>query len=209
MAIPLKIEKLEEKWQKKVLDLKGMGWGNQQISEYLNKEVDTDLLFNSGDVFNFLNKNSDRAIKVMKSKGNFEKKMSERYFDTIEQLTSLNKEMIETFYNLKTNPEYKEKRFNCEKCGKTNIVQLENLAVLIKTEDHVLKQIQHVDNILGKVSKKSFQISYNITEISDKIGEAFPNVIDRMEKEGRIDAIQRLIKKKKRQQKREEEDLYN
>lgn len=192
----LKIEKLSEEIQNKILELKSKGYSNQEIADEINLNFSPPEPLTYSDIFLYFNKRTDKALQALKASGEFEKKMAERLFDTIEQINNLNAEMWDFFYKLKNNPEQTEKILKCPSCGETLKIKTKSYTEMIKTAEHLLKQIQHTDLLLGKIQKKSLSISYNIVDINNKIAETFPKVIDRLEKEGRTDSILRIIKKK-------------
>lgn len=192
----VKIETLSQSAQDKVFELKGKGMSNSAIADQVNQEFGSDLTY--GDVFAYFNKRQDKAIKALKESGQFEKKMAEKYFDTIDQLGNLNAELWEFFYNLKSNPAFKEKILRCEHCTKPTVVKIDDHSILLKSADHLLKQIAHVDSILGRLQKKSLTISYNVVDLNKKIEVALPDFLNRLEREGRLDGLITQIKKKRK-----------
>ena len=129
----------------------------------------------------------------MKEEKNFDFNMAKYHFDTIEQLKALNKEMWGFFLEIKKTPELKDKIIKCTKCGRRLVLQMQSYALLIKTADHLLKQIEHQDKILGRMKDKGLTINYNFVDLSKKIQNVMPNLMHQAERQGDI----RILKKKK------------
>lgn len=188
----MKVDELCEEGKKKILELKGQGLSNGTIANQINSEYVFDL--NETDIYNFVTKQTKNAVKVMQKKGEFENRMAEQYFNTIEQLKELNSQMWKEFYSLRQSPDYKERIISCEKCNNKIKVRLKSAVDIIKAADHLLKQIEHVDTILGKLRKTSLNmnVNYNIVEMTEKINRIMPNLMEKYERMGAI-----KIKKKK------------
>jgi len=187
-----KIEQLGEKAQSKAIKLNVEGLSNSSIADELNKEFNSEI--NSNEVMKFIQRSRSKSIKLLKEDKNFQSKLVEQYFDTIKQLKELNGEIWKFFYELRKNPEYKDKIITCTKCHHRMILQLQSYGLLLKTADTILKQIEHVDTVLGRLKKQSMNITYNYTDLSKKIGIVLPNLLYSMEKRGIIKLNKKRLK---------------
>jgi hypothetical protein len=194
----IKLDGLTKELKEKIIEMKAEGHSNSSIADFLNGENALTELITQSDVFIWANRQEDNIIKIMKAKGNFDKKMAEKYFNSIEQLNNLNSEAWELLYKLKEDPEMKEKVVSCPHCQKSFKIKIQEIQTLIKTIDTVLKQIQHVDTVLGKLNKKSLNVNYSIVDINTKISKVMPDVIERMQREGTLDNLVRQLKRKKK-----------
>jgi len=186
-----KIEELGESAQKEAIKLFVEGLSDGAIADRLNEKYNSDI--SRGAVSAFRKRNKDKSFQVLKNQKNFDQKMAKVYFDTLTQLNALNSEMWEFFLELKKNPELKDKIIKCTKCGHRIILQMQSYGLLIKAADHLLKQIEHVDKVLGKMKDKNLTINFNYVDLSKKLMQVFPQIAHEMEKQGII----KIIKKKK------------
>jgi len=187
----LKAEKLDEKLQQLILRLKMEGWSARAIADKLNAEYDTELF--PEDVSNLFKKREKEAIK-MANKPEFQEKIIKQYFDTIEQLKRLNGEMWSFFYALKQDPEKTTKSVSCPKCRHIFKVQVQSFQALLKTADHLLKQIQHVDTVLGRMQKKQINVTYNYVDLSRKLTQIYPELLLKAERLGLAKINKRKLK---------------
>jgi hypothetical protein len=178
------VEQLGEKAQEKAIKLSVEGLTNQSIADELNKENNSYL--SSEDIKSFLRRSRKKTARILKEDKNMQNKMAQTYFDTVKQLTELNREVWKIFYGIKDDPEYVSKLIDCPHCNKKISVQLKTFTSLMKAADALLNQIRHVDTILGKMQKKSLNITYNYVDLSKKIGVVMPNLLVQMEKRGLI-----------------------
>ena len=65
--------------------------------------------------------------------------------------------------------------------------------MLFFSADHLLNQIKHVDAVLGKMQKKSLNITYNYVDLSQKLVKVMPELFHNAERKGLI----KIIKKRK------------
>jgi hypothetical protein len=119
--------------------------------------------------------------------------MVEEYFDTIKQIKSINSEMWKVFYDLKKTPEYKDKIITCNHCHKRLVINIQSYGLLLKAADTILRQIQHVDQVLDRLKTKSFNVNYNFVDLSKKIAIVMPKMLNDLEKRG----IAKIINKRK------------
>jgi len=187
-----KIESLGAKAQKKVIKLSVEGLSYQTIADELSKEYNTDVTCDEVETFKRRNKN--KSLQILKEDKHFQTKLVETYFNTIGQLKDINSEIFKLFYELRKNPDEQEKLISCPNCNKKIVVKLKNYLTLLKTADTLLKQIEHVDKILGRLQKKSFNISYNYTDLSKKIAIALPELLYGMEKRGIVKINKKRLK---------------
>jgi len=191
MGFKGKIEELGEEAQKEVIKFGVEGLSNGAISDQLNAKYGTDI--SSSAVAAFRKRNKNKSFQVLKDEKNFDQKMAKVYFDSLTQLNTLNSEMWAFFLEIKNNPELKDKIIKCSKCGKRMVLQMQSYGLLIKAADHLLKQIDHVDKVLGKMKDKNLTVNFNYVDLSKKLMQVFPQIAHEMEKQGII----KIIKKKK------------
>jgi len=185
------IENLGADAQKKSINLSVQGLSNQAIADELNKDFNTSVT--SDEVKRFIARNKNKSIQIIKEDKNFQSKMVEEYFDTIRQIKEINSEMWKVFYALKKNPEYKDKIITCTKCHHRMILNIQSYGLLLKAADTILRQIQHVDQVLGRLKNKSFNVNYNFVDLSKKIAIVMPKMLNDLEKRG----IAKIINKRK------------
>lgn len=189
----LKIEKLSKELQEEVISLRAQGLPGAAIATTINEKYELDEELVGKDVLDFCNKRENNAIKVAKDKGVFASQMAKKYFDTISQLTKLNEEVWNLFYEIKKADIYKNATVNCPKCGAPVNVRFKSSMEQLKAVDRLMRQIEHVDEILGRVSKNALNITYNITDLTQKVVQVMPQVLENYENRGLI-----KIKNKKR-----------
>jgi hypothetical protein len=184
------VENLGEDAQKQAIELSVSGLTSQTIADKLNEQFNSNIT--SEEVKNFLKRKSKATSIMLKQDKNFQNKLAQAYFDTVKQLRDLNSEMWKVFYEMRKDPEFLSKTVTCPHCDKKLTVQLKTYSSLLKTADVLLNQIKHVDAILGKMQKKSLNITYNYVDLSKKIGLVMPDLLAQMEKRG----VLRINKKK-------------
>lgn len=196
----MKIEDLDDLTKDQLIEQKGLGMSNQEITNKLNAEV-TGSDFSVKQVSDFLKKKQTDAIKTLQKDGSFEKKMAEKYFNSMDQLNELNRQVWQEFYKMKTDPIYKEQTVTCS-CGKKHTVRFKSGTEIVKISDHILKQIQHVDALLGKIRNGALNITYNYVDIAQNIQKIVPDILRRYERTGVI----KILKKRELEKKKKEED---
>ncbi len=179
-----KIEMLGKEAQEKAMKMSIEGLPYSTIAEQLSKEYNDNI--SPQNVQDFLKRKKNKTLQFLKDDRKFQRKMSEQYFNTVEQLSNLNSELWKFFYDLLKNPDKKVKTIlvwckDCEKNIKAE-VEVDNYANLLKTAEIILKQIEHVDKVLGKLKSKSFNISYNFVDLSKKISLIVPKLLNDLEK---------------------------
>lgn len=187
-----KLEQLGGEAQKKAVKMSVEGLSPQAIADALNKEFNSDL--DSVAVASFLSRSKRDSMMLIKEDKKFQQKLTEEYFDTVNQIKTINAELWTFFYELRDNPEYKDKTITCTKCHHSMILNIKSYGLLLKTADTILKQIQHVDTVLGKLQKKSFNVTYNYTDLSKKIAIAMPTLLHEMEKKGIVKVNKKRLK---------------
>ena len=187
-----KVEGLGEKAQKKAIKLSVEGLSHQSVADELSKEYGTEVSLQ--EVKSFISRNKKKSIQILKEDKKFQGKMLEQYFDTVQQIKNLNSELWKFFYELRKTPEYKDKIIICTKCHHRMILNIQSYGLLLKTAEQILKQIEHVDKILGKLQNKSFNVTYNYTDLSKKIAIALPNLLHGMEQRGIIKVNKKRLK---------------
>jgi len=191
MVFKGKVEELGAEAQKFAITSSIEGLSHGAIADKLNEKYQADLT--SETVGAFLKRNKNKSFQVLKDQKNFDQKMAKHYFDTLTQLNQLNAEMWEFFLEIKKNPESKDKIIKCSKCGHRMVLQMQSYGLLIKAADHLLKEIEHVDKVLGKMKDKNLTINFNYVDLSKKLMQVFPQIAHEMERQGII----KIIKKKK------------
>ena len=184
-----KLEELGEDAQKLAITGSIEGLSHGAIADKLNEQYQSDLT--SETVGAFLKRNKNKSFQILKEDKNFQTKMAKHYFDTLSQLNALNDEMWEFFLELKKNPELKDKIIKCTHCGKRLTLQMQSYGLLIKAADHILKEIEHVDKVLGRMKDKNLTINYNYVDLSKKLTQIFPEIAKEMDKQGIIKIIQK------------------
>ena len=191
MVFKGKVEELGEDAQKFAITGSVEGLSHGAIADKLNEKYHAELT--SETVRGFLKRNKNKSFQILKDQKNFDQKMAQHYFNTLTQLNQLNSEMWEFFLEIKKNPELRDKIIKCTKCGHRLVLQMQSYGLLIKAADHILKQIEHVDKVLGKMRDKNLTVNFNYVDMSQKLMQVFPEIAIEMEKQGII----KILKKKK------------
>lgn len=197
------IEQLGREAQQKAIKLAVEGLSYQAIADELNKDYDATIT--SQNVQSFIRKQKDKSIKFMKEDKHFQSKLVETAWDTFQQMKAINGELYSLFLELRKNPDETDKKIVCPHCNKSFQIRLKNYLTLLKTADTILNQIRHADRVLGRLNKKSLNISYNFVEISKKIALAMPQLMHDMERKGLIKINSRRFKTFYGEKKMEEE----
>jgi transcriptional regulator len=193
---------LEE--QEKLLTMRAQGISGQEIADHFNAEKGT--AFNSQDILDFVNKRKHNAIKVMQQNGQIEDRLAKSYFNSIDQLNRLNRDVWDAFTKIKNSEEYKQSLVVCPKCGSSVKVAFKSAAELVKVSDHLLKQIEHVDKVLNRLKSTGLTINYNVTELTQQINKVLPDILYTLDKKGDIKIKRKklLRKEEKKEEKKEE-----
>lgn len=178
------VEGLGEKAQKDVIRLSVEGLSHAAISDRLNEEYGVDL--NSQNISTFLNRNKGKSFSILREGRNFDQKLAKTYFDTLNQINNLNNELWQFFYEIKKQPELKDKIIKCTHCGKRVVLQMQSYNLLLKTAEQILKQIEHVDKVMGRIKDKSLTVNYNIVDMSRKLVQVLPQLMHDAERQGLI-----------------------
>lgn len=194
----IRIEKLGTVIQEKVIDLKANNLSNSQIATEINAKYNPMERVTDYDVAEFLRKMESKSIKLLQEKGEFQKNIAAKYFNTVDQMSELNLMMWNKFVELNKELEEKDKTISCPHCERAFKVKVKDWASYTKLGDALLSHIKHVDQVLGKLQKASLNVTYNILDINQKIQHALPDVLDKMRREGKLDSVLRAIKRQKR-----------
>lgn len=179
--------------QTSAIKLSAEGLTAQAIADNLNEKFGADL--NENQVRMFLTRKKHKTFQVLKEDKNFQTKLAKQYFGTIDQMRDLNSEMWKFFYEVRKDPEFSSKQVFCPECNHKFRVQLKSFGTLLKTAEHLLKQIQHVDTVLGKLQNKSLNITYNYVDLSKKLTQVMPQMFARAERQGLIKIKNRKMTK--------------
>jgi len=195
-----KIEKNQE-YIDLCLDLKTKGFSLDLISNELNKKFgNEEIQFFKSDVKSFFNKRKDLSIQVLKDRGDLNNKKADEYLDTLNQLNQLNQEMWKFFYELRE-LSTKEETVSCPNCKKSITIKKKDYGTIVKTADHLLKQLNLNSSILGELKKVNFSIKYDMNDLSAKLIK----LLRIYEKKGYI----KIIDKSKRRMENEKNTVYN
>jgi len=188
-----RLEQLGLKAQEKAIELKVQGLSNQAIADELNMLFGGEL--SSTDVGRFLQRNSNKTFQIIKADKKYQEQLVKKYFDTIEQMNELNQEMREFFYELRNDPEYTNKTVFCPKCNHKFHIRLKDFGTLLKTAEHLLNQIKHVDTVLGRMQNRGLTIQYNYVDLSKKLTQIMPQLLQKAERMGIAKINKRNLKK--------------
>jgi len=186
-----KVEELGEEAQKRAIKLNVEGLSHSAVADKLNEEFNSNL--STDNVATFLRRNKNKSFQIMKDTKNFDQKMAQTYFNTLNQMNTLNSELWKFFYEIKKEPELKDKIIKCTKCGRRMVFQMQSYGLLLKTAEQILKSIDHVDKVMGRIKDKSFTVNYNIVDMSKKLQIAMPQLFHNAERQGII----RILNKKR------------
>ena len=186
-----KIESLGKNAQIKAIKLSVGGQTYQAIADQLSEEYNTELT--SDNIQSFVTRNKQKSINLLKEDKKLQTKFAETYFDTIKQLTDVNSEIWKLFYEIRKTPEKRYVSATCS-CGKKVSIEVENYASLLKAAEVILKQIEHVDKVMGKLKQKSYNINYNYVDLSKKISFILPKLLNNMEKQGIVKVNKKRLK---------------
>jgi len=195
MVFKGKVEELGEVAQKRALKLIVEGLSHSAVAAKLNEEFNTDLT--TENVGDFYRRNKNKSFQALKEERNFDKDLAKTYFNTLTQVNWINNELIKFFNEIKKEPELKDKIIKCKHCGRRIIFQMQSYGLLLKTAEQILKQIEHVDKVMGRIRDKSLTINYNYVDLSKKLINVIPKLFHDAEKQGLI----KIIKRKKLREK--------
>jgi len=191
MTFKGKLEELGENAQKKAIRLSVEGLSAAAIADKLNEEYGSDLTpLNTGD---FLRRAKHKMYSYARThQKNFNSKLRETYFNTLSQINTLTSEIWKVFYDIKENPEYKEKTVSCPKCNHSFKIQFKVHDALLKTADRILELVKHVDKVTGKLKTGgSIKFEQNIVQLTQNIQNVIPKLFHSAEKQGLIKIIKR------------------
>ena len=201
------LEQLGEKAQKRAIQLNIEGLTHQAVADKLNEEFKGNL--SSSDVASFISRQKNKSLDFLKSDKKYQEKLVDEYFNTVQQLKEVNSQLWEFFYELRKNPEYKDKIITCPKCKHRLTLNMQSYGLLLKTADTILRQIEHVDRVIGKLKSSSSNITYNFVDLSKKLAIAVPQMLHQMEQRGIVKVNKKRLKLYqggKKQEYREEDD---
>jgi hypothetical protein len=187
------IEQLGKEAQENVLKWNVEGVTAQEISDRLNSTYQTDL--NSNTVWKYIARFRSKSVKLIKDDDKLQKDLMGKYFDTINQLNKLNQEAWKMLYEIKKDPEFKSKSIPCPHCHKSFTISLKSYGNQLKSMETIMGQIKHVDSVLGKMSKKQLNITYNVLDLRVKLQKVLPELLDSLESRG----IAKINRKKLKQ----------
>lgn len=197
-----KVEQLGSKAQKKAIKLKVEGLTYSAITNELNKEFNSNL--KETEVSSFLKRKNKKIFREMKEDKNYQNKMLETYWDTINQLKEINKIMYDFFIRVSKDPEYNSKQVFCPECEAKFRVQLKSHDTFIKAAQVLLAQIKHVDTVIGRLKTGTINITYNFVDLSKKLVQVMPRILETAQRVGIIKNYN-----KKRLKDYSHEDVYD
>ena len=183
------VESLGGDAQKHALKLKGEGMALSLITQELNEKYNADLKERT--VKEFFQRSRNKSFQILKEDKNFQTKLAQTYFNTLEQINRLNKEVWSFFYEIKKTPEIKDKIVKCGHCGRRIVLQYQSYGLLLKAADHILKQIEHIDKVLGRMKDRSLTLNYNFVDLSKKLVYVLPQLFHDAERKGIIKILSR------------------
>ncbi len=179
-----KVDQLGSKAQNKAIKMKIEGLTYSEITNQLNKEFNVDL--KETEVSSFLKRKSKKIFREMKEDKNYQDKMVQTYWDTIDQLKEINKVMYNFFIKISKDPEYTSKQIFCPDCDHKFRVQLKSHDTFIKAAQVLLAQIKHVDTVVGRLKTGAVNITYNFVDLSKKLVQVMPRILDTAQRVGII-----------------------
>jgi hypothetical protein len=186
------IEQLGGDAQKKAVRWHVEGMSHGGIADRLSEEYKT--IISETEVQAFIKRKKSASAQVIKEDKSFQAKIVQQYFDTVAQLRAVNSEILKLFYEIRNDPEFIEKKVDCPNCNKKISVRLKSYNSLLKTADHLLNQIKHVDAVLGKMQNKQLNITYNYVDLSKKLTAVMPKMLDEWEKRGLVKVNKKRLK---------------
>ncbi len=168
MATKIKRKKLG----KKVLELKAQGLSDEQIAQELENMTGEEITPKEVRYYQETRKNS--AKQVLAYKNEFKEQEAQKYFDTIGKINKLNKDIWDIYYPLlNLIKEFQDKLRNEDLTEKKAGILTKLLNSLSKQTQDLLKIIEHVDKIVGKLQSGQ-NVTFNVIDMSSKIA-AFKN----------------------------------
>lgn len=177
----LRVERESDEVKEAIIDLRAQGFSNEAIAGEVNVKFGCDLT--DSDISNYFMKNQNKVIEVLNKSEKFQERLAEQYFNSVEKVNTLANEMWKFFYDVKKDPELTNRVVDCPHCKKQFSVKIKQYSDFIKIADHLLKQIQHVDAVLGKLQNKNLSINYNVVDINQKIVKIMPQILERLERQ--------------------------
>lgn len=185
------IEQLGVEAQELAIKLNVEGLSHAAVRDKINEQFGGELTTQG--ISSFLRRSKNKSFQVFKEGKNFDQRLAKTYFDTLQQINELNSELWNFFYELKKEPELKDKIIKCSKCGRRMVLQMQSYGLLLKTAEQILKGIEHVDKVTGKLKDKNLTITYNYLDMSKKLINVIPQLFHDAERQGMI----KIIKKKR------------
>jgi len=179
-----KLEQLGEKAQNHAIKLKAQGLSISSITDELNKTYGSEL--KSSEVRSFLRRKNNQIFREMKHDKNYQDKMVQTYWDTINQLKEINDIVYKFFLKMSKDPEYTSKQVHCPSCDHKFRVQSKSFQTFLKTAEVLLAEIRHVDAVVGRLKEGTVNITYNFVDLSKKLIQVMPNILETAQRVGII-----------------------
>lgn len=179
-----KLEDLGAEAQELAVKLKAQGLSHNAITNEINLQFGSDL--ETHNIKEFLKRKTENIFQIAREDKNFNKKMSERYWNTADQLLNLNSDIAELFYKIRDDPDYRLVKTTCPHCRKPHELHLKNYQTMLKAADVLLRQIKHVDDTIRKVQENNFNININMVDATQKIIRIMPQIFELAERRGII-----------------------
>lgn len=186
------IERLGKEAQEDVIRFNIESVTHQEIADRLNQKYNS--VVTARNVLDFLKRKNDKSVQMIKDDTGFQKELVAKYFNTITQLNGMNQEIYKLFFELRKNPELVNKTISCPHCRKSFSITIKNYASLLKTADVLLNQIRHVDAVLGKMSKRQLNVTYNMVDLSRKLTLVVPEILEKLEQRGMVKINRKKMK---------------
>lgn len=96
-------------------------------------------------------------------------KEAKKYFDTIDKINTLSKELWNIYYPLLNIIKDFQSRLKDTELSEKDVNMITKLLnSLAKQTNSVLQIVEHVDKVVGKIQNSSFNVTYNINDLSKK-----------------------------------------
>jgi len=179
-----KVDQLGSKAQNKAIKWRVEGLTYSTITDKLNKDFKSDL--KETEVKSFLKRKNKTIFREMKEDKNYQDKMLQTYWDTINQLREVNKVIYDFFMKVSKDSEYTSKQIFCPDCNHKFRVQLKGNDSLIKAAQVLLAQIKHVDTVVGRLKTGTINVNYNFVDLSKKMIKVMPQIMETAQRTGII-----------------------
>jgi len=159
---------MKKKYADRIMELRAEDNTLREIAKIMSKETDKNWSKNS---VNKVLKDAEHSAKnYYAKKGKLEKHQAEKYFDTVDKINKIAGEVWGIYKPLLDTIKELEKKIEDSELSKKNVDMLTKLLnSLSRQTSSLLKLIEHVDKVMGKIKDQNFKVTYNINDLSRKI----------------------------------------